>query len=202
MNLDLTESDIQGLVVNLRPRISSEKKGFLLFQLSFQGAALRGEQTKFFLTRPERRWYKDCFVDLRDGLGKVTNLPEGIYDVVFSKFGFEPVILRGVTIPNPELLEIELKPAPYVRGRVLVKGKEKPTFMEIFDKEGHVLHVVTLAKSGQFTIPGLVPGEYEIVARKGNSSKCWKAPQGLSVRGADYVEIPLEEEKSEGEENP
>ena len=74
--------------------------------------------------------------------------------------------------------------------------------IEIFDLEGHLLHLVTKRNEGTFTVPGLAPGSYEVRGLAGRGRRYWHANGPLAVGEGGEIHLVMAPQEATDERRP
>ncbi len=117
----------------------------------------------------------------------------GLYDVEFSRPGYQTKVISGVSLSNGTLtqLDAELSPLPtYVlTGTVTdsTSGLPLENAMVLVENSDFSFQTTT-NQLGEFSVNGISSGQYEVVAGKwGFVSKC----QNVNINGASAIQLDL-----------
>jgi hypothetical protein len=102
-------------------------------------------------------------VEVRNGVVVIDDLPSGVFDVVVAPSGFEPHVIKAVTIPATASVEMEMVPRAPIRA--VIETSAPVTQVNVLDEEGRLMRRCALEEEGEFVLWGLVPGRYRVTAQ-------------------------------------
>ena len=182
----------QDLVLMLKPQKARSRPGNekLTLRLSCQDAALEVPWIEVNLAPVGTLAFDQRVAPVKLGVATIEHLAPGCYDLQVNGYGYAPILVASVELPRASPLPVSLEVAPFVYGTVVVKGNERPHFIDVCDLEGRSLRHVPIGPSGAIVIPGLPRGEYQFRA-KPNGRVAFQAPARALVEPGQELTIEL-----------
>lgn len=190
IELQPEQSDFK--LVLLRPETAKKRPSGMAdvrFKFLWEGCVADVEHATVSVYAPgSRTRVKGAVVDVRRGHGSVIGgLPMGTYDMVVAAYGCRPCILREVSLPIREPIELAVVPTVPLKMRIVSECVVDR--VRIFDQDGHQLRAC-VGHDNEFSVRGLEPGTYDVRGVGSNTEAfASSAPVQLSTTETAIVNL-------------